>query len=104
MTIQVNDENFEEILKTEKPIMLKLGAEWCAPCKALIPTIEEIATEYEGRAVVGDVDVEEAPGINAKYRVRNVPTILFIKGGELKDKCVGSVSKETLTSKLDAIL
>ena len=90
-------------MKSELPVVLDLGATWCGPCKALAPIIEELAAEYEGKAVIAKVDVEEAPTIAATYRVRNVPTVLFIKNGELKDKSVGLVSKQTLIDKLNPL-
>ena len=99
------EENYEElVLKSDKPAMVDFGAEWCGPCKALIPTIEEMASEYEGRAIIGKVDVDIAPGIATKYGIRNVPTIIFIKDGAVVDKQVGAVPKKTLTEKLDALL
>jgi thioredoxin 1 len=99
------EENYEElVLKSDKPAMVDFGAEWCGPCKVLIPIIEEMAAEYEGRAIIGKVDVDNAPGISAKYGIRNVPTVIFIKNGEVVDKQVGAVPKTTLTGKLDAIL
>lgn len=104
MAIIVNDENFQEVTNTNLPVMLDLGATWCGPCKALAPIVEEMATEFEGRAVICKIDVEEAPGVAAQFRVRNVPTVLFLKGGELKDKCVGAVAKQTLVDKLNALL
>ncbi len=104
MVIKVNDDNFAEIIKTDMPVILDCNATWCGPCKALAPIIEEIAAEYDGRAVVCDVDVEEAAGVAAKYRVRNVPTVLFLKNGELKDKSVGLVAKESLVEKLNPLL
>ncbi len=104
METKVNEQNFSELLKSELPVMIDFGATWCGPCKALAPRIEEIANEYEGRAVVGTADVDECSDIAAQYRIRNVPTVLFFKGGELKDKSVGLVAKETLTQKLDALM
>ncbi len=104
MVIKVNDDNFAEIIKTDMPVILDCNATWCGPCKALAPIIEEIAAEYDGRAVVCDVDVEEAAGVAAQYRVRNVPTVLFLKNGELKDKSVGLVAKESLVEKLNPLL
>lgn len=100
----VNEENFESLIKGELPVMVDFGAEWCGPCKALAPVVEEIAGEYEGKAAVGTADIEECPNIAAQYRIRNVPTILFFKGGELVDKAVGGVAKKTLTDKLDALV
>lgn len=104
MAMIVNDQNYDEIVKSDLPIVLDLGATWCGPCKALAPIIEEMATEYEGKAIIAKVDVEEAPGIASRFRVRNVPTVLFLKGGELKDKSVGAVAKQTLVDKLNALL
>ena len=104
METKVNEQNFSELLKSELPVMIDFGATWCGPCKALAPRIEEIANEYEGRAVVGTADVDECSDIAAQYRIRNVPTVLFFKGGELKDKCVGLVAKETLVEKLNALM
>jgi len=99
------DENYEElVLKSDKPVVVDFGAEWCGPCKAIMPIIEEMSAEYEGRAIVGKVDVDVAPGIASKYGIRNVPTVIFIKNGEVVDKQVGAVPKSTLTAKLDAIL
>lgn len=104
MALIVNESNFEEVLKSDLPVMLDIGATWCGPCKQIAPIIDEIATEYEGRAIVGKVDADESPAITARYRVRNVPTVLFIKNGELKDKHVGSAAKSTFVEKLNALL
>ncbi|MBQ9637969.1 MAG: thioredoxin [Bacteroidales bacterium] len=104
MVTVVNDDNASSVLATDKPVMLDLGAVWCGPCQALAPTIDEMATEYEGRAVVAKADVEESPDLAARYRVRNVPTVLFLKGGEVVDKSVGLVPKATLAEKLNALL
>jgi thioredoxin 1 len=99
------DENYEElVLKSDKPAVVDFGAEWCGPCKALGPIIDEMAAEYEGRAIIGKVDVDAAPGIASKYGVRNIPTVIFVKNGELVDKQVGAVPKSTLVAKLEAIL
>lgn len=104
MEINITEENFDEILKSNSVVMVDFGATWCGPCKALAPVVEEIANEYEGRAAVGKADVEECPAIAGRYRIRNVPTVLFFKDGELKDKSVGGVQKKSLTDKLDALL
>jgi len=105
MAHSFTEENYDElVLKSDKPAMIDFGAEWCGPCKVLLPIIEEMSTEYEGRAVIGKVDVDEAPGIASKHGIRNVPTVLFIKNGEVVDKQVGAVPKSTLVAKLDAIL
>ncbi|MDR2907821.1 MAG: thioredoxin [Bacteroidales bacterium] len=99
------DENYEElVLKSDKPAVVDFWAEWCGPCRMLTPIIEEMSTEYEGKAIIGKVDVDSAPGIASKYGVRNIPTVIFIKNGEVVDKQVGAVPKSALVAKLDAIL
>ncbi|MDR3350742.1 MAG: thioredoxin [Prevotellaceae bacterium] len=102
---QVTESNFEEIVvKSGKPVMLDFWAEWCGPCRAISPIVEELATEYEGRAVVAKCDVDSNNNIAVKFGIRNIPTILFFQNGEVKDKLVGAVSKSQLAAKLDAIL
>lgn len=104
MEINITEQNFDETLANNAVVMIDFGATWCGPCKALAPVVEEIANEYEGKAAICKADVEECPSIAAKFRIRNVPTILFFKNGELKDKAVGGVQKKTLTDKIDALL
>ncbi len=104
MVVEVNDQNFAEVKSSNLPVLLDIGATWCGPCKALAPVIEEIANEYEGKVLVCKVDVDDAPGIASEFRVRNVPTVLFIKNGVAVDKSVGLVAKATLTDKLNALL
>jgi len=104
MTIEVTDANFEEkVLQSDKPVIVDLWAEWCGPCKMIGPIIDEIAKDYEGKVVCAKVDVDSNPEVPTKYRVRNIPTILFFKDGELKDKQVGAVPKNTLTAKLEPL-
>ena len=104
MVVEVNDQNFAEVKSSNLPVLLDIGATWCGPCKALAPVIEEIANEYEGKVLVCKVDVDDTPGIASEFRVRNVPTVLFIKNGVAVDKSVGLVAKATLTDKLNALL
>lgn len=105
MAITLTDANFDEIvLKSDKPVLIDFWAEWCGPCRMVGPLVEEIHQEYEGRAVIGKVDVDENPGITMKYGIRNIPTILFFKNGEVADKQVGSVPKSVLTNKLNSLL
>lgn len=104
MEINITEENFNQVLAENPVVMVDFGATWCGPCKALAPVVEEIAAEYEGRAAICKADVEECPTIAAQFRIRNVPTVLFFKNGEPKDKSVGLVQKSTLTEKLDALL
>jgi thioredoxin 1 len=103
-TIEINDDNFEEILKTDKPVMVDFWAEWCGPCKMIGPVVAEMAGEYDGKAVIGKVDVDNNPGVSAKFGIRSIPTLLFFKDGEIVDKQIGAVPKTVLKGKLDAQL
>lgn len=104
MEITITNENFDEILKNNAVVMVDFGAEWCGPCRQLEPIVSQIADEYDGRVAVCKADVEACNDITARFRIRNVPTILFFKNGELKDKSVGSVPKNVLLGKLAALL
>lgn len=104
MIVEVTEQNFAELISSDKPVMVDFSAEWCGPCKALAPIVEEIANEYDGKAIVASADVEECTDIANQYKIRNVPTVLFFKGGEPKDKSVGLVAKQQLTDKLNALL
>lgn len=90
----LTDATFEEkVLKSDKLAVVDFSAVWCGPCRMVSPIIHELATEYEGRIVVGEVNVDENPQVTAQFKVRNIPTVLFIKGGEVVDKQVGAVPK-----------
>ena len=105
MTIEITDTNFQEVvIEAGKPAVIDFWAEWCGPCRMLTPIIKELSTEYEGRVVVGKVDVDSNPGISAKYGIRNIPTLLFFKDGQVVDKQVGVVPKGALVNKIDALL
>jgi thioredoxin 1 len=105
MALEITDANFEElVINSDKPVVVDFWAEWCGPCRMIGPAIEEMASEYDGKAVVGKVNVDHNPGVSAKFGVRNIPTVLFIKGGEVVDKSVGAVPKAQLTQKLDALI
>ncbi|MEI6747656.1 MAG: thioredoxin [Bacteroidales bacterium] len=105
MALQLTDANFDEVvLKADKPVLVDLWAEWCGPCRMVGPIIEEIAKEYEGKAVVGKLDVDSNPAVTSKFGIRNIPTILFFKGGEIVDKQVGAVPKSVIAAKLEKLL
>jgi len=105
MALELTDANFDElVLKSDKPAVVDLWAEWCGPCRMVGPIVQEMANEYEGRAVIGKLDVDSNPGITAKYGIRNIPTILFFKNGEVADKQVGAVPKSVLVGKLEKLL
>jgi thioredoxin 1 len=105
MAIELTDSNFEEIvLKSDKPVLVDFWAEWCGPCRMVAPIVSEISSEYEGKAVVGKLDVDSNPGVAQKYGIRNIPTILFFKNGEVADKQVGAVPKSMLVSKIDNLI
>jgi len=103
MALEINDSNFQEVvLDSDKPVMVDFWAEWCGPCRMVGPHVDELATEYDGKALVGKVNVDLHGGIAAQFGVRNIPTIVFLKNGELVDKVVGAVPKDQLAEKLDA--
>ncbi len=105
MALELTDSNFEElVLKSDKPVLVDFWAEWCGPCRMVAPIVNEIAAEYEGKAVVGKVDVDSNPEISNKYGIRNIPTILFFKNGVVADKQVGAVPKSMLVSKIENML
>ena len=105
MALEATDGNFDElVLNSDKPVIVDFWAEWCGPCRMVGPIVEEVGVDYEGKAVVAKVDVDSNPGITAKYGIRNIPTILFFKNGEVADKQVGAVPKSAIVSKLDALL
>ncbi|MDD2411927.1 MAG: thioredoxin [Bacteroidales bacterium] len=105
MALEFTDSNFEElVLKSDKPVLVDFWAEWCGPCRQVGPLVEELSKEYEGKAVIGKVDVDANSEISVQFGIRNIPTILFFKGGELVDKQVGYAPKATLAAKIDALL
>ena len=105
MAVEFTDSNFEEqVLKSDKPVLVDFWAEWCGPCRMVGPVVEELSNDFSGKAVVGKVNVDQNPGVAAKYGIRSIPTILFFKNGEVVDKSVGAVPKAALADKLNAAL
>lgn len=105
MALEFTDANFEELaLKSDKPVVVDFWAEWCGPCRMVGPIVEELSKDYDGKAVIGKVNVDNNNEISAKYGIRNIPTILFLKNGEVVDKQVGAVQKSVLAEKLDKLI
>ena len=105
MALELTDQNFDEIvLQSDKPVIVDFWAEWCGPCRMVGPIVEEIGKDYNEKAVVGKLDVDSNPVVTQKFGIRNIPTVLFFKNGEIADKQVGAVPKSNLVSKLEALL
>ena len=104
MALQITDANIEEVLKTDKLVVIDFWAEWCGPCKMVGPIIEQISEEYKDSVTVGKLDVDNNDDTTSKYGIRNIPTVLFIKNGEVVDKVVGAGSKNMFTDKIDKLL
>lgn len=105
MTLELTDSNFQEmIVQSDKPAVVDFWAEWCGPCRMLTPIVKELSQEYDGRVVIGKVDVDNNPGISATYGIRNIPTLLFFKNGVVVDKQVGVVPKGAIVQKIEALL
>jgi thioredoxin 1 len=103
MALEITETNFEElVINSDKPVLVDFWAEWCGPCRMVGPIVEELAQEYDGKAVIGKVNVDEHGGISMKYGIRNIPTLLVFKNGEVVDKQVGVAPKNALAAKLDA--
>jgi thioredoxin 1 len=101
MAIQITDATLEEVLATDKLVVLDFWAEWCGPCKMISPIIDEIAEEYKDKAVVGKIDVDGNHESAAKYGIRTIPTVLFVKNGEVVDKVVGAGAKAVFVEKVE---
>lgn len=105
MALEITDSNFNElVINSDKPVVVDFWAEWCGPCKMIGPVIDEISNEYSDKAIVGKVNVDQNSSVSAQFNVRSIPTVLFIKNGEVVDKSVGAVAKNVLTQKLEALL
>ncbi|MGB2229482.1 MAG: thioredoxin [Flavobacteriales bacterium] len=105
MAVELTDANFEELaINSDKPVVVDFWAEWCGPCRMVGPVVEELANDNEGKAVVGKVNVDHNSAVSQRFDIRNIPTILFLKNGEVVDKSVGAVPKNVLQEKLDALM
>ena len=104
MALQITNENYADVLASGQPVVIDFWAEWCGPCRMVAPIIDELSEEYADKVLIGKCDVEEGDEVAAKYMVRNVPTIIFLKDGKQVDKHVGAATKEQLKAKIDALL
>lgn len=104
MEVVITNDNFESILNGGLPLVVDFWATWCGPCRALAPTVKQLADEYDGRVVIGKCDVEEAEDIAMRFGIRNIPTLIFFKAGQPVDKFVGAGTKAKLQEKIEALL
>ena len=105
MAIELTNSNFQDlVMKSDKPVLVDFWAEWCGPCRMVGPMVDELATDFEGRALVGKVDVDAQNEIAAQFGIRNIPTLLIFKNGEVVDKQVGVAAKSILADKLEAVI
>ena len=103
-TIEINEANFEtEVLKASQPVVVDFWAEWCGPCKMLAPVLDELAREQSGRVKIAKINVDDNPGLAARYGIRSIPTLLYFTGGELRGQTIGAVGKQAILTKLEAI-
>ncbi|MBR2618593.1 MAG: thioredoxin [Paludibacteraceae bacterium] len=104
MALQFTDATFDEVLNNNTVVVADFWAEWCGPCRMVGPSIEQLAEEYAGKAAIGKVDIEENDDLATQYAIRNIPTVLFFKNGQLVDKMVGAAPKSAYEEKLKALL
>lgn len=104
MALSITASNLEEVVNSGKPVVIDFWAEWCGPCRMVAPIVDELAAEYEGKVIIGKCDVDANDTVAAKYAVRNIPTIIFLKDGQVVDKQVGACSKAALAQKIDSLL
>jgi thioredoxin 1 len=104
MALEINDGNIKEILNSGKPVVIDFWAEWCGPCRMVGPIVEELAKEYEGKVIIGKMDVDENVETPTVYGIRNIPTMLFFKDGQVVDKQIGATQKAVIAAKVEALL
>ena len=104
MALEINSQNFETLIADSKPVVVDFGATWCGPCQMVAPIIEELAGEYDGRVVIGKCDVDQDSDLPGRFNGRNIPTILFMKNGEVVSKLVGAQSKDVLKKAIEGLL
>ncbi len=104
MALKITDANYKELLAQDKLVVVDFWAEWCGPCRSIAPYVEELAAEYEGKALIGKYNVDDDNALSSEMGIRNIPTLLFFKGGKLVDKQVGASSKADLKAKIEANL
>jgi len=102
--IELTDSTFEQYVNSDKPVLVDFWAEWCGPCKMIGPLVEELAGDFEGKAIIAKLNVDENPTMTAKFGVRNIPTLLVFKKGQIVDKQIGAVPKSVLSQKIEAQL
>jgi thioredoxin 1 len=103
MAKEINDANYKELLDSGKPVVIDFWAPWCGPCRSIAPIIEELAGVYEDRAIIGKYNVDEGDELSVEYGIRNIPTMLFFKDGQMVDKHVGTITRDALAAKIDAL-
>lgn len=104
MAILINDTNYKELLESGKPVVIDFWATWCGPCRSIAPIVEELAAEYEGRAIIGKYNIEDNYDLSAEFGIRTIPTLLFFKDGQKVDSHVGTITRDALAAKIDALL
>ena len=105
MATEINDNNYKSLLESGKPVVIDFWAPWCGPCRSIAPIIEELAAAYEDRAIIGKYNVDDCDELGVEYGIRNIPTLLFFdKEGKMVDKHVGTITRDALAAKIDALL